>query len=167
VQLIDVQLLVTHIVGFLIVLGLLKKFAWGPVLSFLDQRRDGIKAQFDEIDSEKLKVDTLREEYEGHLRNIEIERREAIQAAVSEGKDAAARIKERAEEERKQRLERAKEEIHLVEENAKETLRKRMVDISLRAAEKVLQEDLDDSKHQDLLTRFVKDLDSVQHKRAN
>ena len=166
-QLIDIKLLATHIVGFLIVLGLLKKFAWGPVLSLLDERRDGIKAQFDEIDDEKRKVDTLREEYEGHLRNIEIERREAIQEAVSEGKDAASRIKAHAEEERKKRLERATEEVFLVEENAKETLRKRMVDISLQAAGKVLQEDLDDSRHREMLHRFVKDLDAVHYKRAN
>ena len=165
-QLIDIQLLVTHIVGSLLVLGLLKKFAWGPVLSLLDQRREGIKAQFDEIDDEKLKVDSLRQEYEGHLRNIEIERREAIQEAVSAGKEAASRIKERAEEERFKRLERANEEVRLVEENAKETLRKRMVDISLQAAQKVLQEDLDDAKHREMLSRFVKDLDKIRYERA-
>ncbi len=161
-QLIDIQLLVTHVIGFVIVLLLLKKHAWGPVLSFLDARREGIKAKFDEIDTETKKVDLLREEYEGHLSNIDAERREAIQKAVAEGQAAAGRIKERAEEERKKRLERAKEEVQLVEDNARETLRARMVDISLQAAEKVLQENLDETKHKQLLNRFIEDLDTVK-----
>ena len=161
-KLIDLSLLVTHVIGFMIVLWLLKKHAWGPVLSFLDARREGIKAKFDEIDTEKEKAERLREEYEAHLSNIDVERREAIQKAVAEGQAAAGRIKERAEEERKKRLERAREEVQLVEDNAKETLRTRMVEISLHAAEKVLQESLDDAKHQQLLTRFVEDLDSVK-----
>ena len=161
-KLIDIQLLVTHVIGFVIVLLLLKKHAWGPVLSFLDARREGIKAKFDEIDTETKKVDLLREEYEGHLSNIDAERREAIQKAVAEGQAAAVRIKERAEEERKKRLERAKEEVQLVEDNARETLRARMVDISLQAAEKVLQENLDEAKHKQMLNRFIDDLDTVK-----
>jgi len=51
VKLIDWQLLVTHVVAFLLVLLLLRRFAWGPVLRFLDQRRARIRAEFDEAES--------------------------------------------------------------------------------------------------------------------
>lgn len=158
-QLIDFQLLLTHVVGFLIVLWLLRKYAWGPVLKFLEARREKIAAEFAEIDTQRKDAGALRSEYEEHLRNIEIEARQKIQEAVAEGNQAAARIKERAEGERRQRLERAEEEVRLREESAQETLRKRTVDLALQAAEKVVHERLDDTKHRELMTRFIDELD--------
>lgn len=158
-QLIDLQLLLTHVVGFLVVLWLLRKFAWGPVLKFLEGRREKIVAEFAEIDEQRKGADALRSEYEEHLRNIEVEARQKIQEAVAEGNQAAAKIKERAENERRQRLERAEEEVHLREESAQETLRKRTVDLALQAAEKAVRERLDDAKHRELMTRFIDELD--------
>ena len=47
------QLLVTHIVGFLITLWILKKFAWRPLLGIMEERRNRIKEEFDKSDKEK------------------------------------------------------------------------------------------------------------------
>ncbi|MCK4304978.1 MAG: F0F1 ATP synthase subunit B [Candidatus Eisenbacteria sp.] len=160
-KLIDFQLLITHVIGFLIVLWLLRKYAWGRVLGFLEQRRVKIQGEFDEIETQRTHVDVLRREYEDHLRNIEAEARQKIQEAVAEGNAAAAKIKDRAQEERRQRLERAEEEVRLLEESAKETLRKRTVDLALKAAEKAVQERLDEPKHEEMMKRFVDELDAV------
>jgi F-type H+-transporting ATPase subunit b len=156
----DWQLLLTHVVGFLLVLWLLRRFAWGPVLAFLEQRRQRIQAEFDSIERQHQEAARLKAEYEDHLRNIEAEGRQKIQEAVKEGNTAAAKIKERAQEERRQRLERASEEVHMLEDSAKETLRKRTVELALRAAEKAVQERLDDPKHEQLIGRFIEDLEA-------
>jgi F-type H+-transporting ATPase subunit b len=161
VELIDLKLLLTHIVGFLLVLWLLRRFAWGPVLGFLEKRREKIQAEFDAIESQHQEAARLKAEYEDHLRNIDVEGRQKIQEAVKEGNAAAAKIKERAQEERRQRLERASEEVRMLEESAKETLRKRTVDLALRAAEKAVQERLDDPKHEQLMNRFIQDLEAT------
>lgn len=160
-KLIDLQLLITHIIAFLIVFWLLRRFAWDRVLGFLEQRRARIQAEFDEIERQRKEVESLGREYEEHLRNIEVEARQRIREAIGEGNAAAARIKERAQEERRRRLERTQEELRLLEESAKETLRKRTVDLALRAAEKAVQERLDDPKHKELMTRFVEELDAA------
>ncbi len=159
-QLIDLQLLLTHVVGFLLVLWLLRRFAWGPVLGFLEQRRQKIQDEFDAIEKQRQEAARLKAEYEDHLRNIEVEARQKVQEAVKEGNAVAAKIKERAQEERQQRLERAAEEVRLLEESSKETLRKRTVELALRAAEKAVQEKLDDPKHEQLIGRFIQDLEA-------
>ncbi len=159
-ELIDLQLLLTHVVGFLLVVWLLKRFAWGPVLAYLEQRRQKIQAEFDEIEQQHQAAARLKVEYEDHLRNIEAEGRQKIQEAVKEGNAAAAKIKERAQEERHQRLERVNEEVRMLEDSAHETLRKRTVDLALRAAEKAIQEKLDDPKHAELIDRFIQDLEA-------
>jgi F-type H+-transporting ATPase subunit b len=161
VNLIDFQLLVTHVIGFLIVLWLLRRFAWDRVLGFMEQRREKIQGEFDEIESQREDVAALRSEYEEHLRNIDAEAREKLQEAVAEGNAAAAKIKERAQEERRQRLERAEEEVRMLEDSAKETLRRRTIGLALLAAEKAVQERLDQPKHEELMARFIDELDSA------
>ena len=53
------QLLVTHAVGFLITLWILKKFAWGPLLHMLDERRKNISGEFEKIEHKKEEVTKL------------------------------------------------------------------------------------------------------------
>ena len=160
-KLIDFQLLVTHVIGFVIVFWLLRRFAWGRILGFLDQRRERIVSEFDAIEQQRTEVAGLRQKYESHLRNIDVEARQKIQEAIGEGNAAAARIQERAQEERRQRLVRAEEEVRLIEENAKETLRRRTVDLVLLATEKAVQEQLDVPRHERLVNRFLDDLETT------
>ena len=90
------QQILTHAVGFLIALWVLKKFAWKPLLSLMEERRNKIVEEFNEIDNEKAKVAELTAEYEAKLRDIESERRAKLVEAVDEGKKLAAEIKAKA-----------------------------------------------------------------------
>ncbi len=157
--LIDLSVLITHVIGFMIVLAILRRYALGPVLTFLEARRERIAGEFLEIERQHTEVEKLKVEYERHLRNIDTEARQKLQEAVAEGNAAAARIKEKAQEERRQRLERAEEEVRLVQEAAAETLRKRTVDLALLATEKAVHLQLDDQKHREMMTRFLDDLE--------
>ena len=54
-ELADWQAILTHMVGFVITVWVLKKFAWKPILSILEERREKIKSEFDQIESEKTR----------------------------------------------------------------------------------------------------------------
>jgi F-type H+-transporting ATPase subunit b len=166
VKLIDLQLLVTHVIAFLIVLWLLRRFAWAPVLNMLAERRAKIRGEFDAAATQRQQADALRATYEQHLQRIELESREHLQQAVAEGNAAAARIRERAQQERTQRLERATEEVRLIEDSARETLRRRTIDLALQAAEKAIQERMDEAKQRDLMERFIVELERTAQRRA-
>ena len=58
------QQLLTHAVGFLITLWILKKFAWGPLLGLMEERRNRIVDEFKRIDDEKAKVAQQAAAYE-------------------------------------------------------------------------------------------------------
>ena len=47
----SLQLFITHSIGFLITVWILKKYAWGPILSMLDERRNKIKGEFEKIEN--------------------------------------------------------------------------------------------------------------------
>ncbi|MCK4412711.1 MAG: F0F1 ATP synthase subunit B [Candidatus Eisenbacteria sp.] len=160
-ELIDLQLLITHIFAFLLVLWLLRRFAWGPVLRFLNERRARIAGEFGAIDEQRGEVAVLRRDYETRLEGIAEEARRKIQEAVAEGNAMAARLKERAQEDRRLKLERAAEEIRLLEDSAKETLRKRTVALALQAAEKAIGERMDEEKHRRLIEGFIAELEAA------
>ena len=83
------QLLVTHAVGFLITLWILKKFAWGPLLHMLDERRNKLSGEFENIEPKKEEVTKLTIAYENKLKGIDEERRVKIVEAVNDGKKMA------------------------------------------------------------------------------
>ena len=58
------DILLTQAVGFLIVMWLLRKYAWGKLLAFIEKRRETIAASFDEIEQEKNNVGEIREKLE-------------------------------------------------------------------------------------------------------
>ena len=91
------DVLITHTISFILALLILKKYAWGPLLNILEERRNKIKAEFQQIDDSKAEVDKLHAEYEAKLRDIDNERRETLTKAVNEGKVMAEEIKANAQ----------------------------------------------------------------------
>jgi len=158
---IDVVQALTHLVSFLIALWLLKKFAWGPIMNLLDERRDKIASEFKEIEQGKDSVESLKSEYESKLNEIDNERRATIVKAVDDGKAMAADIKASAQNDARELTEKTKQDLEREVAKAKVQLRSDMVTMTIAAAEKVIRERLDDAKHRELIDRFIADLEKV------
>jgi F-type H+-transporting ATPase subunit b len=157
---IEIPQIITHAIGFLIALWILKKFAWKPLLRLLEERREKIKTSFDEIDQKQEEADKLNEEYQQKLRDIDAEARKRLTAAVNEGEKIAGRIKEDAREEAKQMISKAKDELERDVAKARVALKEDMVAMALTATEKIIHERLDDAKHRELVGRFIDDLEA-------
>src|SRR5438067_493977 len=94
-SLIDIRLVLTQIVGFLILLWALRKWAWGPVLGMLEQRRQAIAGQFADAERLQAEADQAKARWEQELRGIEAQARQRIQEAMAEGQKLAGEIKSR------------------------------------------------------------------------
>jgi F-type H+-transporting ATPase subunit b len=151
----------TQIVGFLIAVWILRKFAWKPILGLLDERRHKISDSYRDIDEKREEALAEKARYEEKLKNIDVEARAKIQEAIREGNEAAARIRDQAQEERRKRLARAEEEVASAIDSARETTRQHTVDLALKAAEKVLRERLDDESHRRLVTEYVEQVEKA------
>lgn len=153
------QMLLTHALGFLITLWILKKFAWGPLLNLMDERREKIAGEFQKIEDDKEKVAEQASEYDGKLQKIDEERRARLVEAVNEGKGIAEQIKAAAREEAKQINTKAKAELDRDVAKAKVQLKNDMIAITMTAAEKIINEKLDDARHREMIGNFI---DSVE-----
>lgn len=153
--------ILTQIVAFLILLWVLKKFAWKPLVGMLEERRKRIADEFKRIDEMEQQVKELREEYEAKLRNIDAEARGKIQEAIKEGRRMAREITDNARVEAQQILERARQGLELEIARARAELRDDIVDLVLITTEKLLRERLDEAKHRELIASFIDDLRKV------
>ncbi len=155
------QQLLTHAVGFLITLWILKKFAWGPLMNLMEERRTRIIDEFKRIDAEKAKVAEQQAAYAAKLKEIDDQRRAEIVKAVEEGKRVASDLKSQAQHEVKEMHAKTKAELEREVAKARVELRDQMVTITMNAAEKVIRERLDEKKHRELIDRYIADVEKV------
>jgi F-type H+-transporting ATPase subunit b len=159
--LIDIKQVATQILGFLILLWGLRRWAWGPVLGILEARRQKIAGEFQEAERRKTEALELKARYEQDLRGIEAQARQRIQQAVTEGQKVAAEIKSQAQADAQERIARAEDEIAHEREKANEILKEHIISLSVRTAEKILRQKMDDPAHRKLAADFIDDVGAL------
>ena len=154
-NLIDVRMVGTQILGFLLLLWGLSKWAWGPLTAQLETRRQKIAAEFAEAERRQQAADAAKAALEQELRGIEVQARAKLQESVAEGQKVAAEMRTQAQKEAQDRLARAAEEILREREKAKELLKEQVIGLSLKTAEKILRTKLDDPAQRKLAGEFI------------
>jgi F-type H+-transporting ATPase subunit b len=157
----DYGQIVVQIIGFLLVLWIMKRFAWKPILKVLDERKNRIQSELTDAEEKRLGAEKLGQQYQEKLRDIDTEARAHIQAAVKNAEKIAAEIKEEARQDVKEMLGRARDEIERDKAEALVALRNDVVDMALKASEKVLRESLDETRHRKAIADFVKDMENI------
>ena len=158
---IEWQQLLTHGLGFLIFVWILRKFAWGPLLDLMEERRNKIIGEFDEIDNQRAEVAEVTADYEARMKEIDAERRAKLVEAVKEGKQMANDIKAEAKNEIQALHEKAKVDLLRDVAQAKVQLRDEMVAMTMTAAQKIVRTEMDDAKHRDLIGQYIDELGRV------
>ena len=153
------QQVITQIIGFLIALFILKKLAWKPLLRVLEERKERIKSEFGKIEEDRKKAQTLLEQYQEKLKEIDAEARVRIQEAVNAGRNISGEIKQQAQAEAKEVLNKAQAEIGREIAKAKVQLKNDIVNMTLSATEKIIGEKLDEKKHKQLIADFIEELE--------
>jgi len=155
----ELQQIITQIIGFLIALWILKKFAWKPILRVLEERKERIKSEFGKIEEDHQKAQSLLGQYQEKLKEIDAEARVRIQEAVNEGRKIAGEIKQQAQAEAKEVLTKAQAEIGRELGKAKVQLKNDIVNMTLSATEKIIGEKLDEKKDRKLIADFIEELE--------
>lgn len=157
--LIDIRLVLTQILGFLVLVWILGRYAWGPVVAQLEARRNRIAAEFDDAARRQREADAQKAKYEQELRGIESQARQRMLEAVAEGQRVAAEIKAQAQADAAARIARAGEEIAHDQEKARELLKRQVAQLSIRTAEKILRAKLDEPGQRAMVERFIAEVD--------
>lgn len=152
----DPGLFVWTIITFLILLTLLSKFAWKPLLNALEKREDEITNSLENAEKARKELERLTTEGD----EIIAKARSEAQAIVSEGKKAADQLKEstllKAKEEAVTNLEQAKEQIQVEKDKAIAEIKGEVVGLSLSIAEKLVKKNLNEEDNKSLINESLK-----------
>ena len=161
-ELIDIRQVLTQILGFLIMVWILRRYAWGPLIGMLEARREKIAGEFKEADRLKAEAVELKSRYDAELKTIDAQARQRITEALNEGQRVAGEIRVQAQTDATARLQHAADEIMREREKAKEVLKRQVIDLSLRTAEKILRTKLDDAAQRKLAGEFIDEVGALR-----
>ena len=136
-------------------LGILWRFAWGPLLEQIQAREDRIQGSLDESAAAREEAAALLAEHKQQIADA----RRQVSEMVNEGKAAGERVRKEIEE--KARVEAtsivdgARREIERERDRAIAELRAESVELALAAAAKLMGERMDDAKDRELVVSFL------------
>ncbi len=143
---------------FIILLLVLKKWAWGPILGALDARERRIQDALDSAASERDEAKTLLEEQRQAL----VETRDQAQQILADNRKAAERLRGQMLDEARKEKDRivagARDEIRHERDQALDALRREAVDLSIQAAGRVLHKNLDSAENRRLVDEYIDSL---------
>jgi F-type H+-transporting ATPase subunit b len=147
------------LVSFLIVLFILGKFAWKPILKALKERETSIEDALRSADKAREAMETLKADNEKLLNEARAERERMLREA-RDTKDAIINeAKGKATTEANRLLQMAREAINNEKQAAITELKNQVATLSIEIAEKILREQLKDSaKQKELAEKYLKEV---------
>ena len=151
--------LLVQIVNFIVLLAVLKKFAWGPLLKTMHERSAKIEKNILDADADRAKAAELRKEYEEQLSQARLKAQEITDAAAARADQETHEQKEAAKLEIEQMKESARAYLELEREEAAKEMKGQMVTMALAAAAKLMGRKMDEAADEELVTEFINGLD--------
>jgi F-type H+-transporting ATPase subunit b len=149
-------------VTFFVLFGLLIKVAWKPILSVVEQREKRIQDSLQRAEQAQSEHQRLLQEQQKIFADSE----EQIQKMLKENREIAENLKngiiENAKKEA-EKIHRETQQIILREKEAAITeLKKQVTDLAIQVASKLMQENMDEKKHRNLVDSYIKDIDRLE-----
>jgi len=146
------------ILTFILLLLVLKKYAWKPILKTLEDRENKIKVALYQAEQDQKEAAKLLEEQRQLLERAKKESSQIISDSQKSAELTRKEILQQARSEADRLLERAKQEINLSKEAAIEDIKQYAADIAFLAAQKVVGETLSKEQHLNLVEKYIKEL---------
>ena len=140
-------------VTFLIVLFLLTKFAWKPIMKALHEREASIENALSAAEKAKLEMQGLKAENEKLLAQARMERDKILRDATEAGNNLVERAKEKANEEGARMIAMAREAIETEKRAAIAEVKNQAAALSIEIAERILRRELSDPQAQQALAQ--------------
>jgi F-type H+-transporting ATPase subunit b len=152
-------LIIWQIIGFSILLYILAKFAWKPILSALEEREKSIEDALKSAEIARNEMANLKAENEKILQEAKVERDQMLLKATETAKQIIEEAKEKAQIEGARMLENAKAAIETEKKAALEEVKVQVGILSLAVAEKILKKNFEnDAAQKALVEELVNDL---------
>lgn len=140
---------------FLILMALLKKFAWGPLMGIMQKREELIASEIEAAETARKEAAKALEEQKALLKEARTEAQKIIESAKKQAEAQSAEIVEAARQEANRLKESAVREIENEKEKAIASLREEVVSLSILAASKVLEKEISEEDNSALIKETI------------
>lgn len=144
--------------AFLILMLLIKKFAWESITTILKQREDKIANDLDSAEQSRIAATELEKERQQKLTTSKVEAAEIMQRAKETGEQNRLKILKDTNLEIVELKEKAKEDLAQEHQEVLASIKEEVADLSLQIAEKILVQELTPVAHENLIDSFIESL---------
>ena len=156
----DPGLYIWTIVTFLVLLGLLARFAWRPLLDALEQRELAIRKSLDDARQAKEELQRVQAESQRILSEARVEAGEIVSRTRTDAARFADEMKQKARADAEVLVKHAERQIEMQTARAVETIRHEAVDLSVAIATKILRRDISKEDNERLIQDTLKEMQS-------
>ncbi len=147
------------LVIFVIVVLVLGKFAWGPVLGLLQQREEFIHRALSEAKRDRDEAELRLKEYAAKLQSAHVEAGTIVEDARRDAERLREEVRQRAKSEADKMVANAQRQIQLETGRALDQIRREAVDLSVMIASKILQRNISKADNEQLIDDALKQVE--------
>ena len=156
----DPGLFIWTIVTFLVLLTLLAKFAWTPLLQALETRQNAIRKSLDDAQQAKVELERLNVESAQIIQRARVDAEAIISQSRADGDRLREEIRAKARTEADHIVKNAERQIQLETSRALEQIRREAVDLSVMIASKIIRRNLSKADNEKLIDEALKQVES-------
>jgi F-type H+-transporting ATPase subunit b len=151
-------LMIWTVITFIVLLFILKRVAWKPILAALDKRENDIKESLAQAEKAKDEAKMILEENQANLAKAEEESKKIIEQSRSYAESLKEQLMRESKEQAKKIVDEASSEIQRKKDAAFEELKGQIAEIAIGAAEKIIRESLDAQKSKQVIDKYLNDV---------
>ena len=144
--------------SFLLLIFLVKKYAWGNITSILDQRAEKISSDIDGAELARKKAEELASKREAELAGSRTEAKTIIENAKETAEKSKSDILAEAKLEAGRLKEKANQEIAQNKAEALQSVKGEVADLTVSLAGKIISQNLDGHAHKELIDQYIDQL---------
>jgi len=152
-------LMIWTLVTFVIVLIVLRKYAYGPLQQVIDERRKAISADLDAAETARTEAQDALAEYRQQLAEARKEATKIVEDARRVGDERRAAAVAELEAEKARLMRQTQEEIQAETRQALNAIKQQVADLAVAATEKVVRARLDEAEQRRLIDEALADVD--------
>ncbi len=154
---INVPLLITQLISFIILLVVLRLVLYKPILKMLDDRAKRVKESMDQAESVKDQSARAEEEVRKQIQIASQRGQELIAQATLTSDEIRAKAQDLAKKDAEVLIEKARQAIKTERDSSIDDLRQEFAELTILAASKVVGESLDKESHKKLIDKVLRE----------
>ncbi len=154
----DFGVLLLTVCNFLLLVFLLKKFAWGPVIGALEKRENQIESDKQTAAAARQSAEELKAQLDERLAQLSNEAAQKMAAAVKAGEAQKEQLLAQAKAQTERMVQQAKDQIEAEKNKALADVRGEIAQLSLLAASRVLERQVKDSAADQIVAQVLEEV---------